>query len=481
MQFLEHAEYKRNKKIWLKCRDCYDGEEAIKGRAGNGSDWEGSMYLQSLPGQSKEEYERYRDRAVFYNGFGRSVDALQGMIFSKPIVYSDFVVETIAAQLDDITKTGLSLGDLASSIAEEQLVIGRCGILIDFDRMEEEAMMRDAAEALNLRPFWTMYFAEQIIYWETGWIENETRISQVVLRESEELIRELALGDGFYYQQMYIPNPNNRSEWVPDGDEIIPTVGGEPLREIPFKFVGVKNNQPAVAKPPLLDMATLNVSHYRNSADYENGLHLTGTPTPYFFGIDVRDDSGNVQLGANTAIVSMNPQATAGYMEFSGAGLSAIAVAMDRKESQMAALGSRVLTPEKKGVEAAETARIHRASEYASLLSIALTLNEALDWGLRWHARFGQVDTDVDPDEIYCRVNKDFYPDVFNPSEFQVLFQALQSGTITYEAFFRRLQRWGIYDEDEKAEEVKEQADIEAEMKPQSFTGGGFGGGGGFQ
>ncbi|MFX5760945.1 DUF4055 domain-containing protein, partial [Acinetobacter baumannii] len=74
--------------------------------------------------------------------------------------------------------------------------------------------------------------------------------------------------------------------------------------------------------------------------------------------------------------------AKAYFLEFEGQGLDALEKNLSRKENQMAILGARLLEAPQKGVEAAETAGIHRAGENSVLASVAQTLSEGLEKAL---------------------------------------------------------------------------------------------------
>ncbi len=70
-----HPDYFENKGKWQRCRDVIDGEETVKER--------GEDYLPKPAGQTDDDYEAYKTRALFYNATGRTLDAMVGMVFRK--------------------------------------------------------------------------------------------------------------------------------------------------------------------------------------------------------------------------------------------------------------------------------------------------------------------------------------------------------------------------------------------------------------
>ena len=66
----QHPEYRDFHKLWMKCRHTFMGEEAVKDQM--------TVYLKALTEQESEDYEGYRDRAVFLNTMKRTVNGLVG-------------------------------------------------------------------------------------------------------------------------------------------------------------------------------------------------------------------------------------------------------------------------------------------------------------------------------------------------------------------------------------------------------------------
>jgi hypothetical protein len=60
---------------------------------------------------------------------------------------------------------------------------------------------------------------------------------------------------------------------------------GSPIPFIPFWAFVKKRNSLTLQDPPLLDLADMNLAHYRISADYERGCHFAGLPTPIQAGL----------------------------------------------------------------------------------------------------------------------------------------------------------------------------------------------------
>ena len=136
-----------------------------------------------------------------------------------------------------------------------------------------------------------------------------------------EQIRVLDLDqEGLYRQRVF---RQLEGQWRQFGPDIEPRLDGRRMTRIPFIIFGPRGNRPAVAKPPLLDLVNVNLSHYRTTADFEHGAHFTGLPTAVITGHRL-DEGEGLAIGAGEAWVLPAPDAKAFFLEFSGQGLGAL-------------------------------------------------------------------------------------------------------------------------------------------------------------
>jgi hypothetical protein len=462
-----HPQYDKRHRHWQIMRDVAAGEDAVKEA--------GKTYLPRLGGQDDEQYAAYKLRAGFYNATGRTVDGLSGMIFRKPPMVT--APESMSAFLDDVTLDAVGLQAFCEMCVEEVLVPGRAGIWVNFPQVEPGGITAAQAERMNLRPFWTLYTAESILDWKIGHIDNRTELVQVRLEETVtddmvddefghdevEQIRVLELvGDGedgtgpLYYQQRLF-RKDAGGGWAQFGEPIIPKMAGERMAFIPFVFLGPRDATPSVSKPPLLDLAMVNLSHYRTEADLEHGAHFTALPTPYCFGVsenEVPDSIGPEKLWTATS-----KDVVVGLLEFQGQGLEALEKRRQVKEDQMAALGARMLAPEKRQAEAAETAQIHRQGEMSVLASMAMSISVGLTRALEIARDWMQLTGDVKID-----LNRDFTPTPMTAQQMLALFQMVQGGRISQRTFFENLKEGEIVAPERTFEEEESEREQEVPL-----------------
>lgn len=426
----KHPEYSKNLIKWQLMRDALAGEVAKE------------KYVPKLSDQEADEYSAYVGRAEFYNATARTQVALTGLLFAKPPkVELPEALKTIAenVSLDDDT-----LEALAKNIADECLSVGRCGVLVDLPSVEKSDYSKLEAERLNLRAYATLYKAENIINWKTTKINGSNVTSLVVLAETyaeptqDEFVdkiktryRVLDLHEGYYRQRVFSETKAGNFEVV---SEIYPSANGQKLEYLPFTFFNVNDLKTAVEKPPLLDLAKVNISHFRSEVDLEHGTHFTALPTPYVTGYQ-GESSEKLKIGSTAVWVINDPSAKVGFLEFSGAGLSTLENRIAVKEKRMSILGARLLLDEKKTAEATETLQMRKSGENAVLTSVAATISEGIVSFLKDIAFF----ENIAGENLIYEINTDYNLTMIEPQLLAQIIAGIQSGDIPNEVLYDAL------------------------------------------
>jgi hypothetical protein len=448
-----HKDYAGASDKWSKCRVATAGQDAVHKA--------GKQYLPPLKDQTPEDYDAYKSRATYFNACGRTLSGLVGMVFRKDPAID--VPDTMRGMVDDIDLNGTSLTGLAQHILTDDLMVGRMGILVEYPRVDNQPRSQAEEAARNLRPYTSVYCAESILNWKVQRVNNVLQAVLVVLQEehhepvdefSYEVIPQIRLLKldpvKGYFQQIW-RKPKNANEYSQVDDDIIPLMNGKPLSYIPFFMFGPHDNDFTVQIPPLLDLVNLNLAHYRVTADYEHGCHFTGLPMLLLAGIEVKENE-KIYLGSQTAVVTSNADAHGEFVEFQGQGLGALEKNLASKEAQMAAIGARMLAPEKNGVEAEGTLQMRSNGESSVLASYANLVSQQLTKVLQCIAEWAGYNVAVS-----IKLNTDYMPAGMTAQELAELTRALQSGSISYETYFENLQRGEIIRAGKTVDEEKQQ------------------------
>jgi len=431
----KHNKYEAFAEKWFKTRAACEGQSAIHNA--------GEKFLPRLADQSDHDYKSYKLRATYFNATGRTLEGLVGMVFRKEIEKT--YPPALEDMFDDLDLKGNSLDAVAMQTIYDLLQVGRAGILVEYPSVTQTpASLADAAKA-NLRPYTTYYPAESILDWRVTRVNNVMQPVMIKLQEYYEVqknefeyethpqIRALLLTEIGYIQRVY--RKNKKGDWVQFENDIVPLMKGAPISFIPFWAFGARENCLDLQDPPILDLADLNIAHYRVTADYERGCHFAGLPTPMLAGF-VFDENEKVSIGSSTAIVSSDSSANWGFLEFTGQGLGALEKNLLQKESQMAAIGARMLAPEKAGVESAGTLLMRSNGEASVLAALVQLAGENFEQITRFMAMWYGVDGEIEID-----MNTDFMPVPMSAQDLDALMKAWQVGGIPKEELFYALKQ----------------------------------------
>jgi hypothetical protein len=127
----------------------------------------------------------------------------------------------------------------------------------------------------------------------------------------------------------------------------------------------------------------------------------------------------------------------------------------------MATLGARILAPEKRVAETAQTAAIHRAGENSVLASIAQSISIGLTHCLEWMALWVNVSG-----EIKVTLNTDYLPNSMTSEDVKALVTSWQAGAISHETLFSNLVKGEIIASDVQFADEKERIDLNAPGLP---------------
>lgn len=464
-------QYKGRLPQWRKIRDAREGEDQVKER--------GTDYLPRPLGMKKRDWDNYRQRASFYGVADRTLRGLTGLIMRvDPIVI-------LPSRLDRMklfaSPEGFTLDQLIRESLRETLSLGRYGMLVDLPE----------GQSSDTTPYIATWRAEEIFRWEeeVDLVTGVRKLVRVVVLEevatanrlNTTQLREMFLDPttGQYTVQKWeqeeaetsgtslLRGPGDkRVDYITGsfkriGNPIVPTRFNAPLTAIPFIFVNTFDLRARTDKPPMLDLTDVNYAHFRNSADYETGLHMIGSPTPYVFGIP--QDQKPTAIGPFQLWSSSSKDVRVGMLEYTGQGVATIRLAMQDKEDRMSVLGARLIRGEDRENVTAETVRLESREETSVLMGAVKTTELAFEAALRVAASW----VGANPDEVDLTLNRDYVETRLAPAELTALVKSWQVGALSDEVYHRNLQRGEVMpaDRDVKTERAAAEKDKEARTR----------------
>jgi hypothetical protein len=440
---VEHPAVALMRPRWRRCRDVYDGTDAIHAA--------GERYLPRFPAESPDNYRRRSTSTEFYNAFARTVGGTVGLVFQRDPILGDDNPPAVRDHWENIDGAGRHGTVFARDLFTDAMIVGHGGILVDYPAVADPDTVTLATErALALRPYWVRVRAEDIVSWRFTQFGGLFLLTQLVLREEVE--RPLgAFGVALVtrYRVFRLDLATQHVTWELWEPEQVPgeqaTIPLKPIasgivrnqERIPFApFIIGPPGQPVTSltsKPPLLDLADANLAHYRVAADRRHVMSLACTPTPVRIGVP--DDAPPIILGPTSAIDIPSPDGDVKFLEPSGAAFQPTQSELDMLERRMAALGLAFLMSDTRAAETAEAKRIDTAQQNATLATAARGLQDALEQALDFHARYlGQRGGSI-------AVNTDFEQTVMAPEVMDAYARMVDSDKLSLEMFWDLLRQ----------------------------------------
>ena len=441
-----HPDYAAAALEWARARDVLAGEDAVKAA--------GQKYLPRMDSQSEEEYAAYKARASFFGATARTLDEYLDLVFRRAPTVGVGERKALETFVGDCDLWGLDFLRYARRVVGEVLSVGRSGSLVLWD-------------GAGGRPWVSSWRAEDVVNWKVERVGQTAALVEVVLRDPPSSghfggtgagrLRVLRLAESVCVQEFWKrsdppsaglpPTPEastgqagaTSEGWILEESATLKR-DGVALPFIPFVFHGPRNSRPEPDRLPLADIIAANLDHYRLDADLKHGLHFAALPTAWVSGFD---KATPLRIGSSAAWVSDIPGASAGFLEFSGAGLAHIERAIERVERRMALLGARML--EVTGPDS--EANAGQRGELCGLGNVVASLNQSLTRVLRlayWWIEGGQVG---EVPGVAFTMNTDLSARAISGEDITAVVAAWRAGAISRETMLERLKRGEVLPE----------------------------------
>lgn len=388
----KHTKLKELEQCYQLVIDVLAGEQAVKAKR--------ELYLPrpcvGLDEKSLSRYAAYLKRAVFYEKAAGVLNSWCSLLFVNN--YELELPSEMEYLRDNIDGYNVTIDQLAKKIARNVLSLGRCGILTDFVNAPGSKGTASDLRSGKSRPKLVVVSSDNIINWkelELGYeyivIKVESKAYDKVSKfESKNVIEywELAIINDGYVIRKHI-GEDSITNTIPRN------VKGEPFKEIQFDFIGSSNNNASPDYPLMYTFASLNIGHYRNSADWEESCFTSGQNTLVLIGQGSK--AGNVIVGEN-GVISLTAGADAKYLK---ASTDCLAMeGMKHKEALIADLGVSMTSDNKTAISATES-DINNTNSTSLLKTVSQNVSQGLESALKRCALL----IGANPNEVKFKLN----------------------------------------------------------------------------
>lgn len=432
-----------------------DGTEAMR-KAGK----------QYLPQEDRESDSAYAARlsvATLFPAYRRTVDTFAAKPLQKQIQISEDTPEDIAAWLKDVDLTGRSIDVFARAVFRAAINDGVTYILVDYPTAPQavngEETLADE-RAANRRPYAVHIPAISVLGWKSENRDGKQQLTQLRLVEytdetdpdnefatiKVQRVRVLEIGRVRVYRK------STDNSWALESDN------RTTLPYIPLVAIYTNRLAFMVARPLLLDLAYMNVSHWQSTSDQRTILHVARVPLLHIATAASQDDVANITIGASRAITT-DKDTVIKYVEHTGAAIAAGKADLDSLKDEMSNYGMELLTSPGR---VTATERVIDQHQNDSALSVmARELLSGLQLMIRYMADWAKKPSDANLGDIDLQTEFKFQVD---PTEVQTLWNMRINGDISQESFWLEMQRRGVLSESFDPE--AEQAALADELPP---------------
>jgi hypothetical protein len=377
-------------------------------------------YLPQEPRELDESFDNRLARSVVPPYYQRLERMLAGMLTRKPVKLQD-VSDAIREQLFDVDMQGNDLNVWTYETARKLVRYGHIGCLVD-------------APSNGGRPYWCTYTPRQILGYRTEQQDGAQRLIQLRLQETVlEVDPDSKYGEKQIDQvRVLTPGEYQIHQRQDNGEYKVVDEGTTSLAEIPFSVAYSNRVGYMESRPPLEDIAELNLKSYQVQSDLDNQLHISAVPMLALFGFP--SSAEEVSAGPGEAL-AFPADGRAEYIEPQGRSFDFQFKRLEQIALQINELGLSAVLGQKLSAETAASKMIDRSQGDSTMMVIAQNVQDMIDNCLRFHAQFmGQQEAAGS-----CTVNRDFIGARLAPADVNALLQLYTAGTITKETLLQQL------------------------------------------
>ena len=408
--------------------------------------------LPKYPAEGDEIYKERLRLSTLLPAYSETVGNMTSRVFAEPLQLGDDVPEQVVELASNIDNANNDINAWSVDFFREGLSHGLCHAFVDHQKAEGVRTQADE-KAAGVRPYVVMVKPEQVC----GWRARDGLLTQVRYRE---MIEE---SDGDFgtkcVEQIRVLEPGKWTTYRKPKEGGVWTIhdeGATNLSVIPWVTFYTGRTAFMTAKPPLLELAHLNIKHWQSQSDQDNILHVIRVPILVRIGVQAQfDNQGKVvppefKVGTG-ALTDLPINGDMKYVEHTGKAVDAGRQALLDLIAEMRMAGAKLLTPDKSATKTATQAEEEAAQDLSPLSRMANHFADCLAQLLQFMADYRSLG-EGGTVEMRGSFDVDYMPEVSLPT----LVAMANAGMISKETLFTEMQRRGVIsDEYDWADELE--------------------------
>lgn len=415
----------------------------------------GEEYLPPFPAEPSAPYQARLNQSVLFNAFWRTVTVLSSKPFQKVISLSDDTSPEFVEWADDIDLAGRSLTAFAHDLLRDLLAFGVCRFAVDVPvtrrSSDDEPLTVEQERSQGIRPYFAQLDPLSTI--ETRRADSGSDVAFDRVRDLGSKVEWASEWKQVEFETVRVITSESFDLYVKTGDEW-PTTPTESfpntLKKVPVVEIGFFSD----GRPPLDDLAWLNLRHWQSQSDQENILHVARVPFKLFAGFTA-EEVEVIDVSRSKGVRSSNESARIDVIEHSGEAIAAGRLhGIDLKE-EMSGFGVNMVM-DRKSDATATGRRIDATNGDSDLQMMIRRLETGLEQGFAIAAEWlGRGDMSVD-----VSIFDDFNFDP-NDSTHEQRYKRAVTGHISTRTLIQEDKRAGLWDDSVDVDDELDQIERE--------------------
>ena len=429
----------------LRMRECWEKIDALIGGT-YGMRKAGPSFMPLRPDEAQDAYSYRLKTTTLFNAFGRTINGLSAKPFEEPLEYTN-IPAIIEKWFENVDLAGRNLDVFAKEWFKSALTYGVSYVLVDYPEVTDARTVADEKK-IGARPYLVHISPHQILGWKSEKIQGVQTLTQVRIKEcveeddgpfsvkSLEQVRVLYRDKWEVYRQSQ--DAQGRRTWM------LYKTGKNSIQRIPLVAYYTGRVGFMTGRPPLEDLADLNVAHWVSNSYQTAILDTARVPILFMTGFQKTPDEGHpkISVGAGAAMFADHPDAKLTYVEHSGAAIESGRQSLQDIEEQMRLLGAELLV-KKPGSMTATQASLDTSQQQSELSAYAEQLGDAMDEVVQIMAEWARI-----PVTGNVKVYNDFGVASIDAATEVLLLNAATERKISDETLFNELRRRGTISQD---------------------------------
>lgn len=414
--------------FWQVINLCTGGTKALRANA--------ETVIPREPREDDDAYNRRIFHATLPPFLQRLAAQAAGTILRKGIHLEGGDEEFWSDWVKDVTGDGTPLNVFARNVLIDSLLFGHTCVVVDNPADDAPTNLLQKRKAQKDRkPYLIPVNAQQILGWRTAGHRTQGQVAQV--RYFETVVEPKGAFGEDAIEQIRVLEPGSWEVWRRnDGTNATSwqryDSGTYDLDEVPFVCVYSNRLATLVSRPPMLEVAYLNLAYAQRFTDYHHAIHVGAQPILVLKGFDP-DNGEPIGLSVNTAVL-LPPDGDAAYVEPTAAAYEAQLKCLQTLEEQISSLGINTLARQNITNAAAEAKRLDRVDSDSIMAVISEDLARAIQKIVRITAAYAGVE------EPEVTIPKDYENRLLDGNQITAYLQLFMQGAIDQETLLRILQ-----------------------------------------